>query len=100
MIGKKGKMFLGSQEIGGDVDSWKLSVGNPPPEIIEFEGVYDPDPDVDAFLQGTYEIIGTIYGTDGEVREAKMKINRREDGQISLEPVDDDDKEWCKIHCK
>jgi hypothetical protein len=94
------KIFFNEKAIDG-VASWHISSGDMPvsEEVVYFQGTYDPtDNDLAVFINGKDEIIATIHGTDGETREASLKI-RYENGQISLEPIDDDVKEWAKVHC-
>ena len=101
ITGKNARMFIDDKEIG-KVESWKIQGIDPIPEELSFTGIYYPkDPEergmdfLKAMLaDGKNEITGFIHSFTGEEREARFRINVDVDGQISLEPIDPDIREW------
>ena len=99
MKGKNVKMFLGDQEIIG-CDSFSFGERLEGFESITFTGTFDPeDKGVDEYInKATGKIItGTVYGIGGEKKEMRLKAEFV-DGEIVLEPIDEEDHEWAKLH--
>jgi len=112
VTGKNPRMFLGDKEIKG-VSSFSLSTDGIANEnefydnekefssgTLTFTGTFDPieKDEAEKYLKSLQEkeedvIVGRIYNYDNEFREAKVRINYQ-DGQIILEPIDKDIKEW------
>jgi hypothetical protein len=103
MKGKNARIFFGDKEVG-KVKSWEIKGALPIPEELSFSGIYelkDHEGRGMDFLKATIadgknEITGFIYSPTGEKREARMRVLVNMDGQISLEPIDNDDREWVK----
>lgn len=100
--GKDAKIFIGDQEIK-EMTSFSFSTGDASKhETLTFTGTYDPvDKDeVEEYFKalqakGEDVITTNIYNYDGEFREAKVRMSYQ-DGQITLEPVDTEIREWIK----
>lgn len=95
----KGRLFFGDVEIPA-MESFTINSGDfQSKEAISFNGIYDPpDPDIEELLREKDEITGTVHGVDGETKEARLKILAIADGGISLEPIEEDAREWVKVH--
>ena len=106
VIGKNPKVFIGDKEVE-NISSFSLqgfvnNLEKLPRETYTFTGTFDPiDKDeIEEHLKalqakGKDIITANIYNFDGEEREAKVKIGYQ-NGQIIIEPVDEDIREWVK----
>lgn len=106
VTGSNPRMFLGDKEIE-NISSFSLNgftddVKGLPLETLTFTETFDPveKDEVEEYFKalqakGEDVITANIYNYDGERREAKMRMSYK-DGQITLEPVDEDIREWVK----
>lgn len=100
VTGKSSRMFIGDKEIQG-MTSFSLDTGDTDKyKTVTFEGTYDPVcaggeswESISAKLGD--EFMGTITLPNGEKRDALLRATH-EDGQITLEPVDEDIRQWVK----
>ena len=93
-------MFIGDKEIG-KISSYSISTIKGCKGTISFTGYYDPQYESTEYFRnliekGTSEIVAFVYGPSGEKREARMKISYVSDTEITLEPLDEDIREWIK----
>lgn len=106
VTGTNPRMFIGDKEIES-ISSFFLNgltddVKECAIETLTFTGTFDPvekDEVGEHFkslqAKGEDVITANIYNYDGEKREAKVRMSYH-DGQITLEPVDEDIRQWVK----
>jgi hypothetical protein len=106
VTGKNPRMFIGDKEIEG-ISSFSISgfddiVKELPLETLTFTGTFDPigKDEMEEHFKALQAKVGNIitaniYNYDGKFREARVRISYK-DGQITLEPIDEEIKEWIK----
>lgn len=94
----KGKLFFDDVEIE-NISSFSINAlaeEFPATEQITFTGIFDP---IDIpFAISNNVITGRVHGVNGESKEMLLKVSFMNDKTITLEPVNEKDKEWVKEH--